>query len=96
MNEENRMAIELLSDSALLRVKQLVNQKGQPPGLLNVAKGTLYRMLAAGEFPAPVRPLPGMVAWRAGDVRAWLESHAKAPAPGWKAPSTGTTTGARR
>lgn len=87
------MVNDSLSDSAMVRVSQLVSKNGKP-GLLGISKASLYRMLAAGEFPAPVRPLPGVVAWRAGDVRAWLQSHAEAPAPAWS--GTSTTNGARR
>ena len=63
-----------LKDDALLRRKHLTGEAGQP-GLLGISKASLYRLLAAGKFPKPVRPLPGVVAWRVGDVRDWLRSH---------------------
>ena len=71
-----------LDDDALLRRKQLTGEPGKP-GLLGISKASLYRLLADGKFPDPVRPLPGVVAWRAGDVRAWLQSHQPEPAPSW-------------
>ena len=65
-----------LNDDVLLRRSQLTGKPGQP-GLLGISKASLYRLLAAGKFPKPIRPLPGVVAWRAGDVRNWLRSHSQ-------------------
>lgn len=65
--------LESLSDDALLRVSQLTSKPGKP-GLLGVSRSSLYRMLEAGKFPKPVRPLDGVVAWRVGDVRNWIKS----------------------
>lgn len=33
----------------------------------------IYRMIAAGTFPAPVRLGPGRVAWRRSAVVGWLD-----------------------
>ena len=68
------MNTETLNDDALIRVSQLTGKPGKP-GLLGVSRASLYRLLEAGKFPKPVRPMPGVVAWRAGDVRQWLRSH---------------------
>jgi predicted DNA-binding transcriptional regulator AlpA len=63
-----------LNDEALLRVSQLTNSPGKP-GLLGFSRASLYRLMSEpGAFCKPVRPLPGVVAFRAGDVRAWLKS----------------------
>ena len=70
------MSTETLNDDALLRVSQLTSKPGKP-GLLGVSRSSLYRLLEAGKFPKPVRPLDGVVAWRAGDVRNWLRSHSQ-------------------
>ena len=67
------MNAEALYDDALLRVSQLTSKPGKP-GLLGVSRSSLYRLLDAGKFPKPVRPLDGVVAWRAGDVRQWIRS----------------------
>ena len=66
--------VETLSDDALIRVSQLTGKPGKP-GLLGVSRSSLYRLLEAGKFPKPVRPMDGVVAWRCGDVRQWLRSH---------------------
>jgi prophage regulatory protein len=44
-------------------------------GILGISRTSFYRLLEAGKFPKPVRPLPGIVAWREADVAAWLKSH---------------------
>ena len=41
--------------------------------LLRVAPRTLQRMVAAGEFPAPIRISPGRSRWRRSVVDAGLE-----------------------
>lgn len=68
------MSIETLNDDAFIRVSQLISKPAKP-GLLGISRTSLYRLIDAGKFPKPVRPLPGVVAWKAGDVRQWLRSH---------------------
>ncbi|MXR36691.1 helix-turn-helix transcriptional regulator [Craterilacuibacter sinensis] len=41
--------------------------------ILPVGRTTLWRMVKRGQFPAPVRLGPNISAWRAEDVRDWLE-----------------------
>ena len=76
------MSLATIPDEALVRISALVNK---PPrgdqqachGMLGISRTSLYRLLAAGKFPRPVHPLPGVTAWRAGEVRQWLRSHSK-------------------
>jgi predicted DNA-binding transcriptional regulator AlpA len=42
-------------------------------GLLPFSNATLWRKVAAGEFPAPVKLSNRVTAWRCEDVRAWME-----------------------
>lgn len=70
------MSTENINNEALLRIWRLANKPGRP-GLTGVSRATIYRLLAAGKFPKPVRPVPGVVAWRAGDVMDWLRSHSQ-------------------
>jgi prophage regulatory protein len=47
------------------------------PAVLEVtglARSTVYRMVAAHTFPAPVRVAKRAVAWRHDDVRQWSEA----------------------
>jgi prophage regulatory protein len=41
-------------------------------GLLSVSEATLYRMLAAGKIPAPLRLSRGCVRWHRETVERWL------------------------
>jgi predicted DNA-binding transcriptional regulator AlpA len=59
-----------LHTAAFLRVRQLV--KGQAP-ILPFSDATLWRKVKAGEFPAPVKISTKVTAWRASDVRAWVD-----------------------
>jgi predicted DNA-binding transcriptional regulator AlpA len=70
-----------LSDEALLRGRVLWNIPSKPGkpgelGLIGVSRATFHRLRETPGFPKPVRPVPGVVAWRAGDIKAWLQSKA--------------------
>ncbi|WP_397534251.1 helix-turn-helix transcriptional regulator [Roseateles sp.] len=52
---------------ALLRIQTV----GQATGL---SGATIYRKLAAGQFPAPVRLGARCTRWKAADVRAWIQA----------------------
>jgi prophage regulatory protein len=41
-----------------------------------LARTTIYRWVAAGRFPAPVRLGPRAVAWRWSDLERWTQSRA--------------------
>ena len=79
------MTVEAFNDDELLRINRLVNvpakpgRNGKPPtpakhGILGFSRTALWRLVADDKFPKPVRPLPGVVAFRSGDVRQWLRS----------------------
>jgi hypothetical protein len=44
------------------------------PGLVPFSSATLWRKVKAGAFPAPVKLSERVTAWRAADVKAWLEA----------------------
>jgi hypothetical protein len=46
-------------------------RKGLQP-IVPVSAATLWRRVAAGEFPEPVKLGERVTAWRAQDVRMWL------------------------
>ncbi|PTT86601.1 transcriptional regulator [Pelomonas sp. HMWF004] len=52
---------------ALLRIKTVTQATG-------LSAATLYRKLAAGEFPEPVRLGTRCTRWKAADVRAWIQA----------------------
>ena len=35
---------------------------------------TVYRLMAAGHFPAPLRLTPGAVRWRSDEIDEWIAS----------------------
>ena len=46
---------------------------GDVAGLLRIAPRTVQRMVATGDFPAPIPITPGRARWRRADIDAWLE-----------------------
>jgi prophage regulatory protein len=40
----------------------------------SLSRSSIYRLVAAGEFPAPVKLSARAVGWKTRDVAAWLES----------------------
>lgn len=67
-----------LPDDALLRERVLVTKPGHP-GILPFASSTLWRKVAAKEFPEPIRLSARVTAWRMGDVRAWIAAQQSKP-----------------
>ncbi len=63
-----------LPDSAFLREAQLVRSPKRPgyPAPLPFSAPTLWRMVKAGKFPAPMKLSERVTGWRVSEVRAWL------------------------
>jgi prophage regulatory protein len=51
----------------LIRMRELVK-------IVGLTKSSLYREIAAGRFPKPVRLTENCVAWDSRLVTAWMES----------------------
>ncbi|WP_082139960.1 helix-turn-helix transcriptional regulator [Desulfovibrio sp. TomC] len=63
-----------LSDSALLRLPQVVgDQKRGIAPLVPVCKSTWWQWVREGKAPKPVRIGPRCVAWRASEIRVFLD-----------------------
>jgi prophage regulatory protein len=59
----------------LMRLSDIIGDtKAQPPieALVPVSRSTIYRLIAAGRFPAPVKPLPTISLWSRDEVRLAL------------------------
>lgn len=41
----------------------------------SLSKSTLYREIAAGRFPEPLRISPNRVAWPVAVIASWIASH---------------------
>ena len=74
MSKSNRFnPPDTIPATGFLRQSQLIGTKGRP-GPIPLSPCTLWRMVKRGEFPAPVQISRRCTAWRAEDVRAWMDS----------------------
>jgi prophage regulatory protein len=71
-------AFDVLPDSAFIRESQLVYDPKRPefPALLPFSAATLWRKVAAGTFPRPIKLSTRVTAWRVAEVRRFLQSPA--------------------
>lgn len=71
---------DALPDSAFIREAQLVQSPKRPehPAPLPFSAPTLWRMVAAGTFPKPIKLSERVTAWNVGAVRAWMNAQAAA------------------
>ena len=44
--------------------------------LVPFSKSTLWRRVGQGLFPSPIKLSVGITAWRAEDIRRWIDEHA--------------------
>jgi len=67
---------DVLPDSAFIRESQLVYDPRRPgfPAPLPFSAATLWRKVAAGSFPKPLKLSPRVTAWRVADVRVFLKT----------------------
>jgi prophage regulatory protein len=79
-NESGRQSIfDELPDSAFIRESQLVIDPKRPqyPAPLPFSAATLWRKVAAGTFPKPVKLSNRVTAWRVSDVRIYMSAPSK-------------------
>lgn len=69
-------AFDALPESAFVRESQLVYDPKRPqyPAPLPFSAATLWRKVAAGTFPKPVKLSTRVTAWRVADVRNFLQA----------------------
>ena len=63
--------VPVLPPTGFMRLPQVL-------ALIPVSKSTLWRRVTAGTFPAPIKLSVGVTAWRAEDVRTWIEERGAA------------------
>jgi predicted DNA-binding transcriptional regulator AlpA len=70
----NHSIFDALPDSAFVREAQLVQSPKRPdiPSPLPFSAPTLWRKVAAGSFPQPIKLSERMTCWNVGQVRAWM------------------------
>lgn len=71
---------DALPDSAFIRESQLVQSPKRPdsPAPLPFSAPTLWRMVAKGLFPKPIKLSTRVTCWKVGEVRAWMAAQAAA------------------
>lgn len=76
----NQSVFDHLPDSAWLRESQLVRSPKRPNSTapLPFSAPTLWRMVRAGKFPAPVKLSVRVTAWKCSDIRKWLAARSVA------------------
>ena len=74
----NQSIFDALPDSAFVRESQLVQSPKRPdaPAPLPFSAPTLWRLVAKGQFPKPVKLSTRVTCWKVGDVRAWMIARA--------------------
>lgn len=81
ITKPNQSVFDQLPDSAYIRESQLVRSPKRPDSQtapLPFSAPTLWRMVAAGKFPAPHKLSARVTAWQVRQVRAWLQAQANA------------------
>lgn len=61
------------NDPPTLPATGYVRQSKLIPHIIPFSSTTLWRKVKTGEFPAPVKLSSRVTAWRAEDVRAWMD-----------------------
>lgn len=63
---------DALPDEGLIRLAQLIKSPKNPAPVVPVSASSVWRMVKAGDFPAPLKLGPKTTAWRVADIRRWL------------------------
>lgn len=71
---------DALPDSAFIREAGLVRSPKRPdhPAPLPFSAPTLWRKVAAGTFPKPIKLSERVTCWKVSEVRAWMTAQAVA------------------
>jgi predicted DNA-binding transcriptional regulator AlpA len=63
----------VLPETGFIRAKQLLGDAKNPP-ILPIKKTTLWKWVADGKLPKPIRLSRGVTCWRVEDIRDFLAS----------------------
>lgn len=76
----HQSVFDALPDSGFAREAHLVMSPKRPehPAPLPFSAPTLWRKVAAGTFPKPVKLSERVTAWKVSDVRAWMTAQGMA------------------
>ena len=72
----HQSVFDALPDSAFIRESQLVISRKRPdnPAPLPFSAPTLWRKVAAGTFPKPIKLSERVTCWKVSEVRAWMNA----------------------
>ena len=72
----HQSVFDALPDSAFIRESQLVTSRKRPdnPAPLPFSAPTLWRKVAAGTFPKPIKLSERVTCWKVSEVRAWMNA----------------------
>lgn len=67
-----------LPTTGFVRISQIARNPKKPeaPAPVPVSPVTIWRWVSAGKFPAPVKLSGNVTAWKAEEIRAWLDQQA--------------------
>ena len=74
--EEAAMTREEKEEDRFLRIREVLRLTG-------LSRATLYVMVNENQFPVPVRLRARAVAWRASQVREWMDTRPDATPENW-------------
>ena len=76
----HQSVFDALPDTGFVRESQLVTSPKRPdnPAPLPFSAPTLWRKVAAGTFPKPVKLSERVTCWKVSEVRAWMTAQAVA------------------
>lgn len=76
----HQSVFDALPDSAFIRESQLVISPKRPdiPVPLPFSAPTLWRKVAAGTFPKPIKLSERVTCWKVSEVRAWMNAQVAA------------------
>lgn len=76
----HQSVFDALPDSAFVRESHLVRSPKRPehPAPLPFSAPTLWRKVAAGTFPKPIKLSERVTCWKVSEVRAWMTAQAMA------------------
>jgi prophage regulatory protein len=63
---------ETAGDAIVQRFSEMVLRKGTVSAISGLPSSTLYRKVAAGEFPAPIKLGESASGWLLSEVEAWI------------------------
>lgn len=86
---QNEIILDELNDGTLLELGELVDRpaklnedgtvrKEATQGILRISRATWYAGIAAGRYPKPIKLGKQKRVWRAGDIKALINSQKQA------------------